>query len=168
MAAFGKDIATQARLTEASGTVFANIRTVRSFGAEGPSLQGFAALANGAKESGMGIGRVKSLLECANRGSISISLFTLYAYGGWLCRCGIVPVGTMLASVGYTFLLIFGCTVGARQRHPRFSRIPACCKMCSVWLERVRGRVSLAWLAFTLFAHPSLFILHFHIHPLFS
>lgn len=31
--------------------------------------------------------------------------------GGWLCREGYVPVGTLLASVGYTFFLIFGCTV---------------------------------------------------------
>lgn len=81
--AFGKDVATQARLTEASGTAFANIRTVRSFGAERSALTGFADIASSAKASGLGIGGVRSMLECANRGAISVSLFTLYAYGAW-------------------------------------------------------------------------------------
>lgn len=168
VAAFGKDVATQARLTEASGTAFANVRTVRSFSAEQGTLRGYAEIAGAARESGLGIGKVKSLLECANRGAISVSLFTLYAYGapapplspatprappsaraacglirfmllfwrcspelsagcllftlppagGWLCRQGIVPVGTMLASVGYTFFLIFGCTARTRPAAP--------------------------------------------------
>lgn len=91
VAAFGKDVATQARLTEASGTAFANIRTVRSFGAEGTALRGFAGMANAARESGLGIGKVKSMLECANRGAISVSLFTLYAYGAGVFASRAVP-----------------------------------------------------------------------------
>ena len=98
--AFGADVAVQAKLTEAATSAFSAIRTVRSFGGEPEALQRYGAAAAAARNSGLGLGRVKSSLECANRGAIYASLFLLYSYGGWLVRAGLVPVGTILASIG--------------------------------------------------------------------
>ena len=56
---------------------------------------------------GLAVGRAKANLEVANRGCIYLSLLTLYAWGGYLVSSGALPVGALIASVGYTFGLVF-------------------------------------------------------------
>jgi len=67
----------------------------------------FDAFANSSLESGIGIGRAKSLLEACNRSAIHISLLALFLYGGYLVNSGQLPIGVLLTAIGFTFSMVF-------------------------------------------------------------
>jgi ATP-binding cassette subfamily B (MDR/TAP) protein 8 len=104
---FAADAEATGALSASAATTFSSIRVVRSFAGEIDAAVAFERDAEKAREAGLAVGRAKANLEVANRGCIYLSLLTLYAWGGYLVSSGALPVGALIASVGYTFGLIF-------------------------------------------------------------
>uniref|UniRef100_A0A1D2A990 ABC transporter B family member 28 n=2 Tax=Auxenochlorella protothecoides TaxID=3075 RepID=A0A1D2A990_AUXPR len=99
--------AAAARMAEAADETFANIRTVRVFAGEGLERERFDRHVAEARQAGLGFSRAKALLESVNRGATHASLLALYALGGYLVSRGLLPTGTMLTAIGFTFSLVF-------------------------------------------------------------
>ena len=104
---FAADAEATGALSASAATTFSSIRVVRSFAGEIDAAVAFERDAQKAREAGLAVGRAKANLEVANRGCIYLSLLTLYAWGGYLVSSGALPVGALIASIGYTFGLIF-------------------------------------------------------------
>ena len=104
---FAADAEATGALSASAATTFSSIRVVRSFAGEIDAAVAFERDAEKAREAGLAVGRAKANLEVANRGCIYLSLLTLYAWGGYLVSSGALPVGALIASVGYTFGLVF-------------------------------------------------------------
>ncbi|GJP82094.1 hypothetical protein CLOP_g12312 [Closterium sp. NIES-67] len=107
MPVFVSSSKTQARITDAASETFQAIRTVRSFGGEARQLARFAGHVAEARETGTRLSVLKSTNEALTRGCVYISLMCVYILGGHKVQTGILPAGTVLAFVGYTFLLTF-------------------------------------------------------------
>lgn len=86
---------------------FDNIRTVRSFAGESMERERFHAQVRESYGAGVQFAEAKAELEATNRWAIHASLLALYAWGGWLVAQGLMPVGTMLSAIGFTFSLTF-------------------------------------------------------------
>ncbi|GAQ86233.1 ABC transporter [Klebsormidium nitens] len=97
----------QGRLGEAASETFSAIRTVRSFGGERRQIRQFDEQVSGSRGAGERLGVAKSLNESWTRIAIYVSLFVLYVVGGAEVKAGRLPVGTMVAFIGYTFTLTF-------------------------------------------------------------
>lgn len=67
----------------------------------------FASLAHQSAKSGSDLGKAKGVLEGLSRGAIHISLLSLYTYGGFLAQQGLLPVRSLLSSIGFTFSLVY-------------------------------------------------------------
>ncbi|CAI5460616.1 unnamed protein product [Closterium sp. Yama58-4] len=80
---------------------------VRSFGGEARQLARFAGYVAEAQETGTRLSVLKSTNEALTRGCVYISLMCVYILGGHKVQMGVMPAGTVLAFVGYTFLLTF-------------------------------------------------------------
>jgi len=104
---FAADAAAQGAVSAAASATLGAVRTVRSFGGEALAFVRFGEDVAKAKASGANVSNARAGLEVANRGCVYASLITLYAFGGWLVKTGAVPVGSLIAAVGYTFGLIF-------------------------------------------------------------
>ncbi|CAI5473243.1 unnamed protein product [Closterium sp. Yama58-4] len=104
---FVRSSATQARITDSAAETFQAIRTVRSFGGEARQLARFAGHVAEARETGTRLSVLKSTNEALTRGCVYISLMCVYILGGHKVQMGVMPAGTVLAFVGYTFLLTF-------------------------------------------------------------
>ena len=104
---FAADAAAQGAVSAAASATLGAVRTVRSFGGEALAFVRFGEDVAKAKASGANVSNARAGLEVANRGCVYVSLITLYAFGGWLVKTGAVPVGSLIAAVGYTFGLIF-------------------------------------------------------------
>ena len=104
---FAADAAAQGAVSAAASATLGAVRTVRSFGGEALAFLRFGEDVAKAKASGANVSNARAGLEVANRGCVYASLITLYAFGGWLVKTGAVPVGSLIAAVGYTFGLIF-------------------------------------------------------------
>jgi ATP-binding cassette subfamily B (MDR/TAP) protein 10 len=97
----------QSRMAVAVDETVSQIRTVRVFAGESWERERFAMYVNDSFISGMGFARAKALLESLNRGAIHFSLLALYGLGGYLVNTGLMPVGTLLSAIGFTFSLVF-------------------------------------------------------------
>jgi ATP-binding cassette subfamily B (MDR/TAP) protein 10 len=97
----------QSRMAIAIDETVSQIRTVRVFAGESLERERFGTYVNDSYESGMGFARAKALLESLNRGAIHFSLLALYGLGGYLVNTGLMPVGTLLSAIGFTFSLVF-------------------------------------------------------------
>ena len=104
---FAADAAAQGAVSAAASATLGAVRTVRSFGGEALAFLRFGEDVAKARASGADVSNARAGLEVANRGCVYASLITLYAFGGWLVKTGAVPVGSLIAAVGYTFGLIF-------------------------------------------------------------
>ncbi|CAI5997323.1 unnamed protein product [Closterium sp. NIES-64] len=104
---FARSTATQARITDSATETFQAIRTVRSFGGEARQLGRFAGHVAEARETGTRLSVLKSTNEALTRGCVYISLMCVYILGGHKVQMGGMAAGTVLAFVGYTFLLTF-------------------------------------------------------------
>ncbi|CAI5524796.1 unnamed protein product [Closterium sp. Naga37s-1] len=104
---FARSTATQARITDSATETFQAIRTVRSFGGEARQLGRFAGHVAEARETGTRLSVLKSTNEALTRGCVYISLMCVYILGGHKVQMGVMAAGTVLAFVGYTFLLTF-------------------------------------------------------------
>ena len=104
---FAADAAAQGAVSAAASATLGAVRTVRSFGGEALAFLRFGEDVAKARASGADVSNARAGLEVANRGCVYASLITLYAFGGWLVKTGTVPVGSLIAAVGYTFGLIF-------------------------------------------------------------
>ena len=91
----------------AASTAFANIKTVRAFAAERYEFSNFLNMLNKSDFLAFKLGRSKASLESLSRFAIYSSLLALYALGGYLVTSGTMPVRTFVASIGYTFSLVF-------------------------------------------------------------
>eukprot|EP00897_Mesotaenium_endlicherianum_P005049 jgi/Mesen1/4572/ME000232S03827 len=97
----------QARIIEKANESFSSIRTVRSFGGERRQLAGFSKQVEASRVSGTRLGWLKSLNESWTRIAVYFSLLVVYFLGGSRVKSGQLPVGTMVAFIGYTFTLTF-------------------------------------------------------------
>ena len=104
---FAADAAAQGAVSAAASATLGAVRTVRSFGGERLAFLRLRDDVSAARASGKNVSEARAALEVANRGCVYASLITLYAFGGWLVKSGATPVGSLIASVGYTFGLIF-------------------------------------------------------------
>ena len=92
-------------------------------------LQRFSEHVQDATATGTKIAATKALLESCNRSAIYVSLFTLYVYGGYLVRTGVVPISVFASFIGYTFILTFALQgvvntlADARQMFAKLRRI---------------------------------------------
>ena len=102
-----KSAESQSRMAVAVDEVVSQIRTVRVFAGESLERERFGAYVSDSYLNGMGFARAKALLECLNRGAIHFSLLALYGLGGYLVNTGLMPVGTLLSAIGFTFSLVF-------------------------------------------------------------
>ena len=97
----------QQRMAIAVDETVSQIRTVRVFAGESLERERFGGYVADSYEAGMGFARAKALLESLNRGAIHLSLLALYALGGYLVNSGLMPIGTLLSAIGFTFSLVF-------------------------------------------------------------
>ena len=97
----------QQRMAIAVDEMVSQIRTVRVFAGESLERERFGGYVADSYEAGMGFARAKALLESLNRGAIHLSLLALYALGGYLVNSGLMPIGTLLSAIGFTFSLVF-------------------------------------------------------------
>lgn len=97
----------QQRMAIAVDETVSQIRTVRVFAGESLERERFGGYVADSYDAGMGFARAKALLESLNRGAIHFSLLALYALGGYLVNTGLMPVGTLLSAIGFTFSLVF-------------------------------------------------------------
>lgn len=95
------------KMNAGATTAFSNIKTVRSFAAEGHEFRGFLGMLRRADGIGLSLGESKARLESLSRFAIYSSLILLYAYGGNLVVSGRMPVKSLIAGIGYTFSLVF-------------------------------------------------------------
>ncbi|XP_075502451.1 ABC transporter B family member 28-like [Primulina tabacum] len=97
----------QASMADCVTETFAAIRTVRSFGGEKRQLSIFGHQILNYEDSGMMLGKFKSINESLTRIAVYVSLMALYSLGGGKVKAGKLPVGTMVSFIGYTFTLTF-------------------------------------------------------------
>lgn len=122
-----KSAESQSRMAIAIDEVVSQIRTVRVFAGESLERERFGAYVADSYLSGMGFARAKALLECLNRGAIHFSLLALYGLGGYLVNTGLMPVGTLLSAIGFTFSLVFA-TQGLLQTWTDARQTRSCIK----------------------------------------
>mmetsp|Transcript_10580 Transcript_10580/g.38893 ORF Transcript_10580/g.38893 Transcript_10580/m.38893 type:complete len:820 (-) Transcript_10580:33-2492(-) len=104
---FARDARAVGALGATAAECFGAIRTVRAFSGEATEKERFREHVRDATGTGTKIAATKALLESCNRSAIYVSLFTLYGYGGYLVRTGVVPIGVFASFIGYTFVLTF-------------------------------------------------------------
>ncbi|XP_073139275.1 ABC transporter B family member 28-like [Henckelia pumila] len=97
----------QASMADTVTETFAAIRTVRSFGGEKRQMSIFGNQILNYEDSGMKLGKFKSINESLTRIAVYVSLMALYSLGGGKVKTGELPVGTMVSFIGYTFTLTF-------------------------------------------------------------
>ncbi|XP_073272575.1 ABC transporter B family member 28-like [Primulina huaijiensis] len=97
----------QASMADCVTETFAAIRTVRSFGGEKRQMSIFGHQILNYEDSGMKLGKFKSINESLTRIAVYVSLMALYSLGGGKVKAGKLPVGTMVSFIGYTFTLTF-------------------------------------------------------------
>ena len=84
-----------------------NMRTVRSFAGESLERERFQESISSSYQAGLEFGTAKAIFEATNRGSIHLSLLTLYTWGGWLVMNGLLPLRVLISGLGFTFSLTY-------------------------------------------------------------
>lgn len=84
-----------------------NMRTVRSFAGESLERERFQESISSSYQAGLKFGTAKAIFEATNRGSIHLSLLTLYTWGGWLVMNGLLPLRVLISGLGFTFSLTY-------------------------------------------------------------
>eukprot|EP00271_Cylindrocystis_brebissonii_P019972 TRINITY_DN6394_c0_g1_i1.p1 TRINITY_DN6394_c0_g1~~TRINITY_DN6394_c0_g1_i1.p1 ORF type:complete len:768 (+),score=139.04 TRINITY_DN6394_c0_g1_i1:207-2510(+) len=107
MPVFRKYSVAQGETISCAGETFGAIRTVRSFSGEHLQLTQFQRHVETARAAGSALGRLKAGNEAMTRTAVYLCLLLVYVLGGRKVQAGLLPVGTMVAFIGYTFTLTF-------------------------------------------------------------